>query len=616
MSVDALVALRRIIDRQSPPRRRINVILLFNAQQIQTVTGKNAVCLSLTSRHACIWYEQGTMNCLLNSSKVEESPSSSNRPRRRSSTSSSSYMADYQEHAIDSEWPISLADWIHNKLNQSVQQLIGVDFRWIPHTLCKQLQDQLDRLGEHRLVNACQMLERVCQLRCQPNNCDIAVFPVTGFIAYAQKVKSRIMRCWPCDHLKDIEWLVITSKDEICWLFDFKDITSANMPSVILGPCPKLFIDQKPNKILVDCFAKETGGLMIRPSSEALGWMADLCGKVAMTGQASESIHRALQSAKCVIINYSPVAQGMSRRNQIERECIQELFERDSAAICCFLYKLHGQLNRPCSKLLSDERCRFDDFISDQSTISQLSGKNMVLMRTKSKYSQGVCLTTRLITNVLVQDSITYTISVRAFLRLINTPFPAGKTTGSQLDAIAVRHLYWLEGIEPPLETGKAIGLHAMLDSPVIGSNAYDHIIEVGNVLKFYCGTNESIATENCVIVVNADEIPTTINPEDGSQEDDNNCRTRLLSTVSTTEWLQCRPLTLVPFDSNTLDIKQFDPQELTFLNEYNSLCYEILYEQLQAISDSDTCIWLKSLARPIVRSRSIINTKYPVYML
>lgn len=86
--------------------------------------------------------------------------------------------------------------------------------------------------------------------------------------------------------------------------------------------------------------SKEVGGLFILPRSDVISWMVDLCGRVAITGHASEALHRSIQAAKCVLITRSPVAITMTRRTPEERHLLQDLHDRDSTAVCRFIYTL------------------------------------------------------------------------------------------------------------------------------------------------------------------------------------------------------------------------------------------------------------------------------------
>lgn len=674
-SGDHLSEMKRLLEKNVlATKNRISAILLFNSHQIRVITGgRSAKCLSLTARGACIWLDgdESQIHCETCSNYADDKKPSTQHGyngqtgqqrhnRRRLSTSSGSYLPDdYEElDGSSSDWHVHLANWVHRRLGNSVHELVGTDFRWISHSLFRRLQDEFDRLGEHRIVDSCQTIERACpSLRLHSSlTAKPAVFPMTGFPDYCRKVKERIERCWPCESMRDVEWLIITSVDEICWLFDLKDLPFVFccnwQPLAILGPCPKLFIDCKPSKALTEAMLKEVAQLEILPGSGALSWIADLCGRVAITSRANEAMHRALQAAKCVLIEQSPVAQTMGRRSPDERDALQELHEQDSAVVCWFLYSISCNAIRfLCIDTLTSKRGHFDDFSHDKGTVLDQVLLNGYLLRSTAKYFNGISMLSRLIVTATQHTSGTslstslnstmanantdevmhsYTQSVRSFLRLINTPFPAGKTTGAQLDAIAVRHLCWVDRFQPGANTGHPIGLYAFQDWPAIGSSETSHILEEGNVFYFnYSGKfsqldgclrrgsiKRNVTAASCVMVVKADEIPTTVSLTPSNREspslDDTTVSTpnrdSLSDTVyyrareAKTQWLQCRPLTLVPFSYDTLQINQFSDVEIRYLHEYNCLCYELLYERIiRAFGDSDGCIgWFKRLTSQI----------------
>ncbi len=301
---------------------------------------------------------------------------------------------------------------------------------------------------------------------------------------------------------------------------------------------------------------------------------------------------------------------GVSLRQAIksaaERESLKEIYRKDSAAVCKFLYWLSLQefgtvTEYDAARKMDQLRAQIDEFKElSFETISAyggnaammhyepasdrpiyLDGGNVFLLDSGGQYEGGTTDVTRTVAIGEVSDEIKadYTAVVRGMLALQNAHFMYG-CTGMNLDILA-RAPIWERNLDYKCGTGHGIGFmlsvhegpHAIRTKATLpaGETPFEAGMLVSDEPGIYKEGQYGIRIENILL---CKEV----------------CRN------SDGKFMEFEPLTLVPLDSKLMNRKELSLKEQAWVDAYqNQVCQE-----MKPYLTEDEFYWLCRYIEPI----------------
>lgn len=291
------------------------------------------------------------------------------------------------------------------------------------------------------------------------------------------------------------------------------------------------------------------------------------------------------------------LAQAVKEPKEIE--ALQEVYRKDSAAVCKFLYWLDRQEKNTITEY--NAACRMDELRSGYAGCNDLSFEtisaygsnaammhyepskqrevflkegNVFLLDSGGQYDGGTTDVTRTVAIGQVSHEVKsdYTAVVKGMLALQNAHFLAG-CTGMNLDILA-RAPIWNKNLDYKCGTGHGIGfmlsVHEGPHAIRVKSTGEAGVTEIqsGMIMSdepgIYKEGKYGIRMENILLCVEAAETP------DG-------------------RFLEFKPLTLVPIDESMILPEELGEKAEHWLREYQKLVYETMFPYL----DEEECRWL-----------------------
>ncbi len=211
----------------------------------------------------------------------------------------------------------------------------------------------------------------------------------------------------------------------------------------------------------------------------------------------------------------------------------------------------------------------------------------LLLVDSGGQYYGGTTDTTRtfiLSKNVSKEVKADYTKTLKSQINLSTAIFEKG-CSGHEIDIMA-REIMWKEGLDYKCGTGHGVGYMSCVHEGPIGFRYYhregvfdDGQLQPGHIITIepgvYKAHKHGIRLENNLLVVPAFET------EDGI-------------------FYKFETITYAPYDERGIDISMLSDDELTWLNNYNSLVYEKLSPLIEG--DADLLAYLKKVTRPLAR--------------
>jgi Xaa-Pro aminopeptidase len=177
-----------------------------------------------------------------------------------------------------------------------------------------------------------------------------------------------------------------------------------------------------------------------------------------------------------------------------------------------------------------------------------------------------------------------YTAVLKGNLRLMNTRFTKG-SRGENLDIVA-RTPLWELGYDFKHGTGHGVGCYL---------NVHESPVAIRN--KIFDDRDNSCELLPGMIVSN--EPGVYIEGEFGIRLE-NLLEVVQLESTDYAEFYGFRPLTLVPFDKNSILFEQMSTEEKEMLNDYHILVYNTLKDYLEDEADEDVLDFLFDATRPV----------------
>ena len=294
-------------------------------------------------------------------------------------------------------------------------------------------------------------------------------------------------------------------------------------------------------------------------------------------------------------------------KNAVEQENLRRAHLADGIALTCFLRWLkcdavrEGATELSAAAKLEEYRRESADYLepsfdpilaygphgaivhyeATEETDVPLEAHGLLLADTGGHYRTGTTDVTRTVAlgPVAEEEKRACTLVLRGHLALAAARFRAG-VTGENLDILA-RGPLWDEGLDYNHGTGHGVGyLLSVHEGPQrihwsIASNARHTALEPGMIFSdepgLYLAGKFGVRLENLLLV----------------REAETNAYGRFLSL---------EPLTLAPFDRDTIDPSLLSDRKLAQLNAYHARVYEALAPHL----DAETRAWLRGVTTPL----------------
>ena len=409
---------------------------------------------------------------------------------------------------------------------------------------------------------------------------------------------------------KNADYFLLSSLDDIAWLYNIRGKDVPNNPVVISYALVTLvsaflFVDSR--KLNPEVIAHLTDNGVAMANYEAIGEFVHNFEENSKVLLDKSRVNRWIYSAipsSCKIIdemNITTVLKGNKNKTEIENQ--KNAYLKDGVALTKFIYWLDKNVGKiEISELSAEEkllkfRQEQDLFLEPSfSTIaaykenaammhySASEGSNAILkpeglflVDSGGQYLDGTTDITRTIAlgPITEEEKKDYTLTLKGHINLINARFLAG-TNGHALD-ILCRYPLWQEGIDYKCGTGHGIGfLLNVHEGPHRFANVPNNIaLEEGMIVTIepgvYKAGKHGIRIENVVVVEK--DIAT-----DSGQ------------------FMKFDTLSFVPIDLEGVNSEMLSESEKTWLNNY----HRDVYTKLSPYLNEEEKLWLEKETRAI----------------
>ena len=325
---------------------------------------------------------------------------------------------------------------------------------------------------------------------------------------------------------------------------------------------------------------------------------------VANTGYA---LSRTLQEKGETVEGKNPTELMKAIKNEVELSHMEEVYRKDSAAVCKFIYWLKKNVGKrkitevTAAQYLDGLRSQIDGYLdlsfptisgyqenaammhyeAEPETCKELRPEGMLLVDSGGQYVGGTTDVTRTIVLGPVSDETKehFTAVAVGMLALTNARFLYG-CTGRNLDILA-RQPMWNRNIDYKCGTGHGVGYILNVHEGPQGirwrftEGQSEAVIEAGmdvtNEPGIYIEGSHGIRTENVMVARNG------VRNGDG-------------------QFMYFDTLTWVPIDLDAIDPAYMEPREIAWLNDYHAK----VYEKIAPLLDEEERAWLKEATRPV----------------
>lgn len=307
-----------------------------------------------------------------------------------------------------------------------------------------------------------------------------------------------------------------------------------------------------------------------------------------------------------VVIGEDPILLMKSCKNDVEVKNIYEAYKKDACALAEFYGWLYESLDNgetitewTASEKLQEFRQQQETYKGDSftaiiayrenaammhygpksDTAKVLEKSHLLLNDSGGQYLFGTTDTTRTFAlgETTAEEKRDFTLVLQAVIALSNAKFKEG-TTGSMLDVLS-RQKLWDYGLDYRCGTGHGVGyLLNVHEGPQSFSNK-DVKLREGMLLTIepgvYTENSHGIRTENTVVVVKDEKT------EYG-------------------QFYKFDCFTLVPIDTECLDISMMKCAEVRWLNEY----HQKVYDEIAPLVSQRARKWLETKTKPITKCK------------
>lgn len=324
------------------------------------------------------------------------------------------------------------------------------------------------------------------------------------------------------------------------------------------------------------------------------------------SGSINYNLYNSINKNATIINRESPIALMKAMKNPVEVENIKRAHIKDGVAMCKFIYWLKknvplGNVSEiSAAEKLVEFRAQMDGFL-DQSfapifgygehgaiihysateeTNVVMEDKGLCLIDTGAHYYDGTTDITRTVVlgELTKEEKEAFTIVLKGNLNLANTTFGYG-TTGANIDCIARRPL-WEKGMNFNHGTGHGVGyILGVHEGPQnISKNSKSKTkLEEGMIVSdepgFYKEGKFGIRHENLLL-----------------------CKKGIKNEYG--QFMVFDVLTMVPFDSDGIDLSLMNEDEVDYLNNY----HKKVYENISPYLNEEEKKWLKNSTKMLCK--------------
>lgn len=324
------------------------------------------------------------------------------------------------------------------------------------------------------------------------------------------------------------------------------------------------------------------------------------------SGSINYNLYNSINKNATIINRESPIALMKAMKNPVEVENIKKAHIKDGVAMCKFIYWLKknvplGNVSEiSAAEKLVEFRAQMDGFL-DQSfapifgygehgaiihysateeTNVVMEDKGLCLIDTGAHYYDGTTDVTRTVVlgELTKEEKEAFTIVLKGNLNLANTTFVYG-TTGANIDCVARRPL-WEKGMDFNHGTGHGVGyILGVHEGPQnISKNSKSKTkLEDGMIVSdepgFYKEGKFGIRHENLLL-----------------------CKKETKNKYG--QFMVFDVLTMVPFDSDGIDLSLMNEDEVDYLNNY----HKKVYENISPYLNEEEKKWLKNSTKMLCK--------------
>jgi Xaa-Pro aminopeptidase len=409
---------------------------------------------------------------------------------------------------------------------------------------------------------------------------------------------------------QDIEYQLLSSLDDIAWLFNIRGKDIPYVPVVICfalitQPDAFLFIDKDkiPEKVSKQL---KKDSVQLKPYDEVYSYLSEIefCKKISLqSSKTNYALFKAIPEDCNIVdqLNYTTLLKASKNTTEIAN--IRKSMVKDGVALVKFFYWLDQTIGKEkITEISASDKLRsfraeqegfFDESFAPISAYNahaamphysatsvtnvELRPDGIYLIDSGAQYYGGTTDITRTIClgNPTQQQKDDFTLALKGTIDLAMAKFPLG-TKGHQLDAIARKPL-WDNNMNFGHGTGHGVGYFLNVhEGPqsisTSASNDVSAVLIPGMIISdepaFYREGEYGFRTENLLLVV-----------EDTENEFG--------------KFLKFETLTLCPIDTSLINKELLDKKEVDWLNDY----YKIIFERLSPYLSEEEMIWLKGYA-------------------
>lgn len=409
---------------------------------------------------------------------------------------------------------------------------------------------------------------------------------------------------------KNVDYFLLSSLDDIAWLYNIRGKDVPNNPVVISYALVTLvsaflFVDSKKINREVESFLRDNG-VSIAGYEEIVDYVKNF-GKESKVLLDKSRVNRWLYNAipsSCKIVdqmNITTVLKGIKNPTEIENQ--KNAYLKDGVALTKFIYWLDTNIGKiEITELSAEEKllefrqeqelflepsfntiaaykenAAMMHYSASPSSFSVLKAEGLFLVDSGGQYLDGTTDITRtmILGPITEEEKKDYTLTLKGHINLINARFLAG-TNGHALD-ILCRYPLWQEGIDYKCGTGHGIGfLLNVHEGPHRFANVPNNIaLEEGMIITIepgvYKAGKHGIRIENVVFV----------------QKD--------IATDSG-QFMKFETLSFVPIDLEGVNSEMLSESEKIWLNNY----HREVYEKLSPYLNEEEKLWLEKETRAI----------------
>ena len=324
------------------------------------------------------------------------------------------------------------------------------------------------------------------------------------------------------------------------------------------------------------------------------------------SGSINYNLYNSINKNATIINRESPIALMKAMKNPVEVENIKKAHIKDGVAMCKFIFWLKknvplGNVSEiSAAEKLVEFRAQMDGFL-DQSfapifgygehgaiihysateeTNVVMKDKGLCLIDTGAHYYDGTTDVTRTVVlgELTKEEKEAFTIVLKGNLNLANTTFVYG-TTGANIDCVARRPL-WEKGMDFNHGTGHGVGyILGVHEGPQnISKNSKSKTkLEEGMIVSdepgFYKEGKFGIRHENLLL-----------------------CKKETKNKYG--QFMVFDVLTMVPFDSDGIDLYLMNEDEVDYLNNY----HKKVYENISPYLNEEEKKWLKNSTKMLCK--------------